>query len=754
MTGHAVTLLQAQGDRAAQSDTLAVAPAPELVEQIHFLRQLVNAIPSPIFYKDVHGRYLGCNKAFEDYTGVARENLVGKSVFDIAPLELAQAYFAADRSLLDDPGTQIYESKVEHADGRVRDVAFHKATFSTASGNIGGLVGVMLDVTERKTIERELELAAKVFESSAEGVIITDARRRILRVNRAFTEITQYTEAEIIGKSPRILRSGRHSEAFYAAIWKEVAEHDRWQGEIWNRRKDGELFPEWQSISAVRDNAGQITHYLAVFSDITQRKHAEERINHLIHFDALTGLPNRVLMLDRLEQALVTARRHKRMVAVLIANVDRLQNINKPLGHHVGDELLKLLGQRLSAGVRPGDTVSRHVGDEFAIVLSDLAAPADAARIAEKLQASVSLPATVAGHDISVTASFGISVYPDDGADAAHLLSNADAAMRHAKNDGGNNYQFYRAEMNAASLERLLLESGMRHALEREEFALHYQPQVDLESGRIIGMEALIRWRHPQIGIVPPARFIPIAEDTGMIVAIGEWVLLTACGAAKRWQEAGFGELRVSVNVSARQFRMKDLAQTVGRVLRQTGLEPTLLELELTESLIMQNPERAIETLIALKSIGIHVAVDDFGTGYSSLAYLKRFPIDKLKIDRSFVLDIPGDSNDAAIAQAVIALGRSMQLQVVAEGVETWEQLDFLRTHQCHAIQGYLYSPPVQRNGLCLPTRRATQPRGQIGPRQRRRRRARANSRHRRFGGTPRLPATTSTWAECPRGRY
>ncbi|BCB28621.1 hypothetical protein SKTS_35070 [Sulfurimicrobium lacus] len=542
---------------------------------------------------------------------------------------------------------------------------------------------------------KELQLAAKVFEESNEGILISDAENRILAVNRRFSEITGYREDEVVGRNPSIIRSDRHDAGFFEDMWTTINETGHWMGEIWNRRKNGEVFPVLQSISVIRDRHGILTNYLGVFADITNSKESEERILHLTNFDALTGLANRGLLIDRMNQAIIHARRAQRLVAVIFLDLDRFKLINEGLGHAAGDALLKEVAERISGFVRPGDTVARLGGDEFVVVLSDMAGEDDAALLARELMRVLAVPTTVAGQDIVVTASLGTALFPKDGDAAEALLENADVAMYRAKELGRNSVQFYAPEMNARMLERLELEAGLHRALEQHEFLLHYQPKVELERGRVIGGEALIRWRHPVIGMIAPGDFIPLAEETGLIVQIGEWVIETACQQIKARQTAGLAEVSISVNLSGRQFQQENLVQLVKQALAQNDVAAQHLELEVTESAIMQNPERTIAILRELKEVGVKLSLDDFGTGYSSLNYLKRFPIDTLKIDRSFVRDITSNPEDAAITNAVISLAHSLKLSVIAEGVETEAQLEYLRRNQCDQMQGFHFSRPL-----------------------------------------------------------
>jgi diguanylate cyclase (GGDEF)-like protein/PAS domain S-box-containing protein len=540
-----------------------------------------------------------------------------------------------------------------------------------------------------------LRLAEKVFETTYEGIMVTDADSVIESVNPAFSDITGYDAHEVIGQRPSVLSSGRHGAEFYRDMFAALAQRGGWQGEVWNRRKNGEVYAEWLSISAVRDKDGQITNYVAIFSDITERKASEEHVRHLAHHDALTGLPNRILLTERLEHALPHANRAGTLVAVMFLDLDRFKLVNDTLGHSVGDELLKAVAKRLTSCVREDDTVARLGGDEFVLVLEDVRGSQDIAKVAEKIIDSLSKPLMLDQHEIVVTPSVGISVYPHDGDDVETLVKHADVAMYRAKEKGRNNYQFFTADMNARAFERLTMENSLRKALERNEFVLYYQPQVDLESHRITGMEALLRWQHPDFGLVSPTQFIPIAEETGLIVAIGEWVLRTACAQNKAWQDAGIAPLRVAVNLSARQFKQANLVEMVRRALDDAGLEARYLELEITETVAMDHAEETAAKLRELKSMGVGISMDDFGTGHSSLSYLKRFPIDTLKIDQTFIQDIAQDSSDAAIASAITAMAHSLNLKVVTEGIETKEQLAFLGQHGRDEVQGYYFSEPL-----------------------------------------------------------
>ena len=551
---------------------------------------------------------------------------------------------------------------------------------------------------EVKESQEQLKLSAQVFVSSMEAIVITDIDNNIIQVNKAFTEITGYSSDDAVGKNPRILKSGQHDQEFYRAMWETLLKTGSWQGEMMDRRKNGEVYPKWLSITVVRDEKGDISNYIALFSDITERKASYERIQHLAHFDALTNLPNRVLLNERLDFAIEVAKRNKTQPAVLFLDLDRFKIVNDSLGHHVGDLLLKIVSERLQSCVRETDTVARLGGDEFVILLNSISEPNDAAHIAQEVVETIALPFMLDGHEVNIGASIGIGIYPDNGLDRPTLLKNTDAAMYHAKENGRNNFQFFSSAMNDKAFERLALENDLRRALKREEFFLHYQPQIDVLTGKIIGAEALVRWQHPDRGLVPPNNFIHLAEKCGLIVPIGEWVLKTACAQSMAWQKEGLTPILIAVNISAQQFKQKNFKESVMQILLDTGLAPHFLELEITESAIMDNAESMLDSLHSLKTIGLRLSIDDFGTGYSSLSYLKHFPIDKLKIDRSFVQDITEDSSNNAIIETIINMGHNLKLKVIAEGVETSEQLATLQELQCDEIQGYYFSRPLSPN--------------------------------------------------------
>jgi diguanylate cyclase (GGDEF)-like protein/PAS domain S-box-containing protein len=570
--------------------------------------------------------------------------------------------------------------------------------YSLPSRQIDGSIiwhGFVHDITDRKRSEAELRLAAKVLENSHEAILVADAALKILAVNATFSLVTGYALDEVIGKNPKVLASGKHSPEFYQAMWEAINSQGHWQGEIWNRRKNGEIYPEWLSISAVKNTQGATTHYLAIFSDTSENKATEAKIRHLAYHDPLTSLPNRQLLQDRAQQALIEAARHKQEMALLFVDLDRFKNINDTLGHVSGDQLLCQVAERLCGCVREVDTVGRLGGDEFLIILGDLHEATNAGHVAQKIIGRMETPFDLGGHHFTISPSIGVSIYPHDGESFQALLQKADIAMYEAKQAGRNAYRFFSEEINRASLEKLLLESHLRKALEHHEFSVHYQAQFDLASGQIVGAEALIRWRHPDLGPISPAQFIPLAEETGLIIPIGAWVLQEACRQNRLWQDAGHPAITMAVNLSVLQFQRGDILETVASVLAQTGMPAPYLELELTESILLQNAEKTMEALQKIKSLGVKLSIDDFGTGYSSLAYLKRLAVDKLKIDQSFVHDLTTDADTGAIVTAIIQMARGLSLKTIAEGVETPAQADSLKRQGCEEAQGYLYARPV-----------------------------------------------------------
>lgn len=591
-----------------------------------------------------------------------------------------------------------FEYRFVAKDGRVvwlRDIV----TVVAEDGAPRWLRGVMVDITELKEAEQQLRIAEVAFDSQ-EGIMVANRAHEILRVNRAFSRITGYSAAEVLGQSPRLLQSGRHDAAFYAQMWQAINTSGFWEGDIWNRRKNGDIYPEYLTLSAVKDARGEVSHYVGIFSDITQRKAAAEKIHQLAFYDALTDLPNRRLLLDRLAQALLTSQRRATGGALLFIDLDNFKQLNDTWGHALGDQLLQQVAQRLQAAVREGDTVARLGGDEFVVMLESLSvdslqAAEQTLRVGEKILASLGRAYALAESRYQGTASIGAVLFAAERAGVDELLRAADISMYAAKKAGRNTLCFFDPAMQEAINQRAVMEAELQKAIADEQFVLHYQAQCSA-SGQVIGAEVLVRWVHPQRGLLAPNEFIPLAEETGLILPLGHWVLRSACSQLAHWQgAASTARLSLAVNLSAKQFALPTLVDEVLALLEYSAIEPSRLKLELTESLLLDNTEAVISKMLAIKALGVGFSMDDFGTGYSSLSYLKRLPLDQLKIDRSFVRDVLEDSNDAVIAKTIIVLAKSLGLQVIAEGVESHGQLEFLARSGCQAYQGYLFSRPL-----------------------------------------------------------
>jgi diguanylate cyclase (GGDEF)-like protein/PAS domain S-box-containing protein len=559
--------------------------------------------------------------------------------------------------------------------------------------------GTHMDVTASRRAQERLRLVATVFENSHEGVMITDAKNRIVEVNQAFSSITGYSAAEVIGKTPKLFSSGRHDIAFYQNLWRQLRETGFWRGEIWNRRKDGEVYPEWLSITTISDGDDVPQHYVAIFSDISEQHRSRQEIEFLAHHDALTNLPNRLLFNARLEHAIGHAHRDGTRLAVLFMDLDRFKTINDSLGHALGDEVLRQVALRMRGVLRADDTMARVGGDEFIILLENTTT-SGVREVAQKLCSELAGPLEMNQEPLYISLSLGISMYPRDGEDVDTLVRNADAAMYKAKASGRDNFQFYTPDMTDEAIEQAFLQNHLRRAIEQHEFCVHYQPQVDIRNGRVVGVEALLRWAHPTEGMIMPLRFIPLLEEQGLIRQVGPWVLRQACVDWLDWQRRGIAPGSIAVNLSGTQINTHGAVEEISRILEETGMPAGRLELEVTETFVMHDPESNINALHRLRELGIRLAIDDFGTGYSSLAYLKRLPINKLKIDRSFIRDVPGDSDDEAITRAVVGLGRSLNLEIIAEGVEDEACVQFLLREGCHTGQGYLWAKPMPANEL------------------------------------------------------
>lgn len=653
--------------------------------------QILEQIQDSVISMDLGGYITSWNKGAEQVFGYTAEEAVGRNILFLYADEDEDSLLL-DRFL--ESGGRAMEVQRRRKSGELFWASLSLSLIRDEHGQPNGLIGYLIDISERLEIEQKLQLHTHIVEDSDQGIIITDANEQIVSVNAAFTRITGYEREEAIGQTPDLLRSGMHDENFRQQVRAAMHGEGSWQGELWGKRKNGEIYPQWASVSAIRNARGEVTHAFSIFSDISERKRNEERIHQLAFYDTLTGLPNRALLLRLVEQALTQALRNGSHGALMFIDIDRFQHVNDTLGHEIGDELLRLVAQRYRAVLRNEDIVSRVGADEFVVALSDIAKREHATIVALKLLAVLEEPLIVAGHELRVNACIGIAVYPEDAMDALSLLRYADIAMNLAKRGGADSYMFYNEEMNNLATERLHIETGLRRALAGNELQLHYQPKVSLRDGRIVGAEALIRWQHPELGMMPPARFIPVAEETGLILEIGTWVLEAACSQIRAWRQAGLETPPIAINLSARQFNTQ-LPQQIRETLLRHGVKPTDIELEITESMLMHGAEAVIGVMNELVELGTHLSLDDFGTGYSSLSYLKRFPISALKIDRSFVIGIPGDQDDCAIASAVVGMAQQLHYKVIAEGVEEVAQLHYLRKLGCDQMQGYLFSRPV-----------------------------------------------------------
>lgn len=655
------------------------------------INEMVSAFAFHEIVRDAKGRpcdyrYLDVNPAFERLTGLTRAQVVGKTSREVMP--------DLDPRWIDVYLEVALTGTPTHFEYRAPSLGKHFEV-SAFSPRLGCFAVTFTDITERIASEERLRLWAQVFESTAEAILITDAGGMILDINRAFTAITGYSKEEAAGQRASLLKSGRHSAAFYEQIWTALREAGHWQGELWNRRKNGDFFPAWLTISEVKDADGRRINYVGTFEDLSASRESEAEITRLANLDPLTKLPNRLLFNARLQLSIMNARRSQRKIALLFLDLDRFKHINESLGHAVGDQLLQSLVPRLQAHVGPDDTLARLGGDEFAVLIEDVSPLREPEVMAQRILDSLAAPFILNGKEFYTSASIGICVFPDDAGDADTMVKNTEAAMYRAKGDGKNSYRAYTSELTVSALERVLLETNLRHAMKHDELFVHYQPLVSLKSGALVGAEALLRWRHGGAGLIEPAKFIPLAEETGLIVPLGEWVLSQACAQVKAWDEAGVPSLDIGVNLSGYQFQRGTIARTVRKALSRAAVEPNRLILEVTENFLMEEAADIAAALGTLKTLGVQLAIDDFGTGYASLSALRRLPFHTLKIDRSFVRNVNEDPDAAAIVKAIIAMAHNLGLTVVAEGVETLSQERFLKHAGCDEAQGFLYSPAL-----------------------------------------------------------
>lgn len=649
-----------------------------------------------IYAFDRDGCCILANLPLQQFLGRSRQHLIGQrreqwglSEEDIREQEKQDANVLATGKPL------VHEYRLNSVeDGGTAYHLCEKFPLRSSDGKIYAVGNIVTDLTETRQRDARLNLAMELFSKGSEGILITNEKNEIITANKAFEQITGYTEAEVLGKKPSILRSGRHDRAFYGEMWRAISVHGAWEGEVWNRRKSGDIYPQWLSISKINSAALDVEHYVAVFSDITHRKFAEEEIHRLAFFDILTGTPNRHLLRDRVEQAIRACIRENTEFALCFIDLDHFKEVNDAFGHETGDLLLCEVVTRIRSEIRAQDTLSRLGGDEFVALLPALERKQLPGRVQSILN-RLAAPFQIEAKTLTLSASIGIAIYPDDGADFTTLLKNADIAMYKAKAGGRNAFRFFNKTMAEDASNRMKLETSLRAAVGRNEMSLRYQPQISLTTGKMLGVEALLRWRHAEMGWVPPDRFIPIAEDARLIVPIGNWVLDQALGQRKQWLVQGFAGFPIAVNVSSRQFWSEHFVDNILDLLKKYDLPGSCLEIELTERVAMDNPEKAVEMMKMLRAAGVRLSIDDFGTGYSSLAYLRWMPVNVLKIDRSFVTDIGLDRDDEAICCSIIELAATLGIQTVAEGVETPVHAKFLKEKKCTAAQGYHFAHPL-----------------------------------------------------------
>ncbi len=680
----------------------------------NLLRSIFDAAPMWITAFDLNGNYLAANKYFEEACNIPQDNVVGMEISDVLPASFLERHMDFIQRCMSDEVVKLNDQLMEYEFDGIRHIAGNYAPLKDDQDNIIGVVGALNDVsdlvqarTELQETEAELgkrvdalNLYAEVFEHTAEGIIITDAEECILEVNHATEEILGFTREELLGKTPGIWKSLKQENACYKEMWDSINSNGEWHGELWNRRKDGTEFPARITINIIKDKEGNPVNYISIFSDITNLKKSQERLDYLAHHDPLTELPNRLLFNARLEHALKHASRKNSKLALLFLDLDRFKLINDGCGHKVGDELLKAVGERLAGTVRMDDAVARIGGDEFTMLVEEIEDSTDASLVAEKVLNAFIQPFKILGKEYSIGTSIGISIFPDDADTPDGLIQNADIAMYRAKDAGRNGYAFYSDDMASVAFERVLLEASIKRALEQDEFVLNFQPQIEIQSGKIVGLEVLLRWEHPDMGTLGPTRFIQPAEDSGMIKQLSQWVLHKAMTQGKLWMDQGLYNQHICLNVSAVDLDDSEYEQKIARLLEETGFPASSLELEVKESAFLNSSGRAAGTLERLKNRGVSIAIDNFGMGYSSLSYLKRLPIDKLKIDRSFIREIPGEKSNFDMVNAVISLASSLGLRVTAEGVETESQKEFLMDNGYCAGQGFYFARPMSKDDI------------------------------------------------------
>ncbi|MEE4254405.1 MAG: EAL domain-containing protein [Desulfuromusa sp.] len=679
-----------------------VTEREKYIEELKKYEKILSTNTDLIAFLDKDYIFLAANSVYAEYFGLMPEEIIGQHAENVIGRHRYQGYLTFEKILFVEKKPLHFKGWVDYPKMGRRHMDITFTPYFEENGLVSGFVSRSRDITEISAQEDHLRLSAKVFESTSEGIIITDKAGSAVAVNPAFSRITGYSEEDALGQSPQFFKSGRHTDNFYQQMLQELAESGQWRGEIWNKRKNGEIYPSFLMISSIKNDEEETLNYVGVFSDITALKKAEDQLKYQAHHHPLTGLPNRLLLHARLQHSIEYAKRERKHGAVMFLDLDNFKKINDSLGHDAGDIVLKEVALRLQMHSREVDTVSHLSGDEFVIVLQAIRSIEDAIERAQQILESLQQPFIVDQYELYVSGSIGMVEFDGNSTDIEGLLKNADAAMYKAKEQGKNRYQLYSSELTDAAIEKVLLESHLRRAIERNELVLHYQPQVSLTTGHVIAVEALVRWQHPDLGLVMPDKFIPLSEETGLITKMGEWILKTACEQLLVWREQGYGLRRIAVNLSGKQIQQKNLPEIVERILLETGCPSASLELEITEGFIMQHPERSIAVLQQIRALGVELSIDDFGTGHSSLNYLKRLPINRLKIDRSFVWDIGENPEGEAITKAVIAMGHSLNLQITAEGIETDEQKKFLQQYHCNEGQGFLFSRPMPANEVTI----------------------------------------------------
>ncbi|KFA98302.1 diguanylate cyclase [Vibrio sp. ER1A] len=671
-------------------------------KQIPTLQQFIDALDDHVWVKDADRKYIAVNKSVESAWNMPRSDIFGKTDFDLFAKSRSEHYQKADDRVIDS-GVQETVEECASRDAYGHDVWLEtiKSPIQQPDGELIGVIGMTRNVTRRKQVEVRLSITSEIFNNFQEGMMITDQNGKILDVNSAFSEVTGYQAIEVIGKNPRFLQSGHHDAQFYQNLWQQLSETGLWKGEFINRKKDGSIYPQMATISTINDDGNSLLHYICVFEDISKQKAHEEKLRKMAFFDPLTNLPNRSHLTSILEQSIEGGQRHSEQFATLFLDLDHFKHINDSKGHLYGDRLLSQVADRLADVLHHRASIGRIGGDEFVIILTDYDSEAQLLDTIDETLGVFNRPFELDSQEsLRVSGSIGVALYPQDGHNSETLLKNADTAMYLAKKNGRNGYAFYSPDLTYSSVLHVRVQSALHDAVEKQQLSLVYQPQYDLTNNTLIGVEALLRWNHPELGVIAPAQFIPIAEKTGLIQRIGAWVIREACEQGRRWLDQGIEFGKIAVNVSGLQLQHPNFVTKLKQKLLDTNFPAERLEIEITESFLLIDHQLAVDTLNQIRELGIEISLDDFGTGYSSLSYLKGLPISKLKIDRSFICDVPDENDSNAIVQAIIVMGETLSLKIVAEGVENGDQVEYLRSHGCEYGQGYVFSKPVTADQL------------------------------------------------------